>query len=569
MTISYPTIPSYTIISYYGNTVSTSTPVYTGNLTTGTYISPELSFNTLYNFKVTPYNSAGISGKERIITIDTTPYVAGVYASNSTNSNAQIQWYGTYSYVKIYRRISAPFLTAYVDVSSGTNFSTIPYYDRDLSGNTTYNYFVRPFDANDNAYTDSSAITVTTNAQAARDLSAVFFDASAIRIQFTAPKNSYSSTYYYQLNALYNGVTTSISGSSSPLLVNGLANGTTYSCYILSYLDGILRSTSVGLNIQTIKTYYNYSFSTIPTFDTTSGTFVSTAMSYDGKYIYAVGGTTTGYKSSNFGVSWTTMTFPRNTYIICCSWDGSIIYACGSTGGGPSTYIAKSTNYGTTITTLVDVNLIPSEFGTSSLCCSSDGKYIYLGGSGGGNFRWSYDFGVTWNGASSYDGRQRVACSSDGKYLVSSGPNNGSTYLNNSLYNYSGGSWTNIGYIASASLCCAAISDGGTYMIVPNGTTWYLSKNGGTSWAALPSPVNGSLATQGCAMSYTGQYMMVGYNGSLYYSKDYGVNWTLIAGSSAYIGTSNGMSQALTMAPSGAFAIVNNGSKTSYYLLTG
>ena len=245
-TIAYPTKSlNYAIISYYGNTVATTTPVYSGIQQSGVYTTPDLSFNTKYTFTITPYNITGVSGASNTIIIDTTPYVAGVYSTYSTASNTQIQWYGTYSYAKIYRRISAPFSTPYIDLSASTN----PYNDINLFGNTTYNYFVRPFDANDNAYMDSSAITVTTNAQAAQDLSAIFFDSSGIMISFTAPKNSYSSSYYYQLNAVYSGSTTSTIGTSSPLLVNGLLDGTTYSCYILSYLDNVLGAKSDSINI--------------------------------------------------------------------------------------------------------------------------------------------------------------------------------------------------------------------------------------------------------------------------------------------------------------------------------
>ena len=152
--------------------------------------------------------------------------------------------------MNISRQITAPFTTGYVDVSKNIR-STDPYYDIDLSGNTTYSYKITPYTAGDISYSDISMI-YTSNVQAARDLSAIFYDTSGIQIQFTYPKNSYSSTYYYQLNALYNGVTTSISGSSSPLLVNGLSGATLYSCSILSYLDNVLKATSDNLDVTTL-----------------------------------------------------------------------------------------------------------------------------------------------------------------------------------------------------------------------------------------------------------------------------------------------------------------------------
>jgi len=570
--ISYPITDnnSYATISYYGNTVSTSGNIYSGNLTSGIYITSDLSFNTLYTFTISPFNRQGNSGNKRVFTINTTPIVTGSYATNSTASNTTLQWYGQYSYVKIYRKITSPYTTVYEDVSAVSRLTIPPYYDIDLSGNTTYNYIVTPYDANNIQYPNSNTIIITTNTQAAQDLSAIYYDDSGIIMNFKLPKNSYSSTYYYQLKANYGGNITTSNGSTSPIIVSGLSSNTTYSCYIINYLDGVLSGTSSVLNVKTKKSLPY--FSVIPTFDTTTtnNSFISTAMSYTGQYIYVAKTSTTGYKSTDFGNSWTTITFPNITEGICCSWDASMVYACGHNGGGPNGYMFKSSNYGSTFTTML--SSVPSEAGQSQICCSYNGKYVYWGGSGGDNFKYSSNFGVGMTYSTSTNGRQTLCCSYDGKYLITANNANGTNvfYLNNSLYNYSGGNWTST-YSFNSNIGCCAISSGGTYMLTIHNGYWYRSSDNGTSWTALPSPVNGAFATKGCCMSYTGQYMMVGYNGYLYYSKNYGGNWSIITDSS-YGGTSvyttgNINTQCLTMAPSGAYAIVNNGSNTSYYLI--
>lgn len=265
---------SYATISYYGNTTATSTPIISGNLSSGSgaYTTPDLSFNTLYTFTIIPYNNLGIAGTSEVSTVNTTPKVTGVYTTNTTTSNAQIQWYGTYSYVKIYRKITAPYTTAYVDVSAGTTFSTIPYYDTDLSGNTTYSYIIRPYDINNYQYSDTDAISLTTEAQAAQDLSAIYYDSSSIQIKFTAPKNSYSTSYYYQLNASGGTTITNISGITTPLYIGGLNSNTNYSCYITGFLDGILRSTSDILNVNTLSVFSsNFILSNVDYVDSGSG----------------------------------------------------------------------------------------------------------------------------------------------------------------------------------------------------------------------------------------------------------------------------------------------------------
>lgn len=236
---------NYVIVSYYGNTVATSTIRTSTQQNTGTYFSGDLSFNIQYTFNVTPYNSKGIPGVPKIISVDTTPKITGAYSASNTASNVQLQWNGTYSYVKIYRKaLNSP----YVDVSAGTKITSMPYYDLDLCGNTTYVYYIQPYDANGNAYNPSTPILVNTNIQAAKDLSYTNLDYTSIGIAFTYPKNSYANSVYYTLRAINatTGTYKDVSGTGSPLLVNDLSNGQQYNCYIITTLDNNSALTSIS-----------------------------------------------------------------------------------------------------------------------------------------------------------------------------------------------------------------------------------------------------------------------------------------------------------------------------------
>jgi hypothetical protein len=252
---------NYVYVSYYGNTTATASTITSSKQTGTTFTSRDLSLNTLYTFTITPYNGSDEAGYTKTITLDTTPKSTGVYsASVTTASSTQIQWYGTYQYVKVSRATAvgtSGTLGSYVDISDIV--LSMPYYDKDLSGNTKYSYYITPYY---NGYnTASSAISVYTNVQAAKDLSYTFLDSSAVTISFTAPKNSYTSSVSYTLT-VYNltlGYTQTATGTSSPLFVQNLSSGTDHKCYIITKLDNdtSLISTSDAKTITTdsVSTY--------------------------------------------------------------------------------------------------------------------------------------------------------------------------------------------------------------------------------------------------------------------------------------------------------------------------
>jgi hypothetical protein len=242
---------NYVVISY--SSIGNAT-VSSANLTSGTYTSPDLSLNSSYTFTMTPYNLLGITGTPKIFTVDTTApttYAAVGGGATSTSSAVKLQWYGSYSYVAISQAVNGG---AYVDLSSVV--VSTPYTVNDVSGNTALSYKITPYYSGV-AGTAASVITVNTNVQAPRDVSAVYVDASGALISFTVPKNTYSSGAVYTLRATdASGNYNDVSGTSSPIWIQDLSEGTTYSVVAKTMLDGSasLVSSSSAVSVLTTST---------------------------------------------------------------------------------------------------------------------------------------------------------------------------------------------------------------------------------------------------------------------------------------------------------------------------
>jgi hypothetical protein len=231
---------------------------------------------------MTPYNLLGITGTPKIFTVDTTApstYAAVGGGATSTSSAVKLQWYGSYSYVAISQSVNGG---AYVDLSAVV--VSTPYTVSDVSGNTALSYKITPYYSGV-AGTAASVITVNTNVQAPRDLSAVYVDSSGALISFTVPKNTYSSSAVYTLRATdaSGGTYKDVSGTSSPIWIQDLSEGTTYSVVAKTTLDGsaslvssssTLSATTLSLVKSTIlllggETFY-YPFNTGDIYNTTS-----------------------------------------------------------------------------------------------------------------------------------------------------------------------------------------------------------------------------------------------------------------------------------------------------------
>jgi hypothetical protein len=132
----------------------------------------------------------------------------------------------------------------------------MPYTVSDVSGNTALSYKVTPYYSG-TAGTASSSIAVTTNVQTPLDLSAIFIDASSIKVSFTVPKNTYSSSVYYTLRStdVSGGTYKDVSGTSSPIWITNLSGGKVYNVVAKITLDG--SESLVYSSILSILTNYN------------------------------------------------------------------------------------------------------------------------------------------------------------------------------------------------------------------------------------------------------------------------------------------------------------------------
>lgn len=297
-TITYGTYPrttlswsnnglsNYVIITYYGNAIvgtgSINSQLSSGPIYDISWISPDLSYNAVYTFTLNMYNDYGDNTDSQQVTVDTTPYASYSFINSvTTNSSVILQWSGVYSYTRIYKKMTVPYVTALTELSKNTYLTQSSYYDDDdISGNATFVYFIQRYNSNKNPYLNTNTFPVYIAPHAARDLSPIYYDASSIRVSFTLPKNAYSSSYYYQLNAISNGVTMSASGTTTPLWVVNLSGSTQYNYYIDTYLDNVLSTSSIIYTFTTPRTEFMTTFFNLYYFDDAQIAYTDTSYSF-------------------------------------------------------------------------------------------------------------------------------------------------------------------------------------------------------------------------------------------------------------------------------------------------
>lgn len=197
------------------------------------------------------------------------------------------------------------------------------------------------------------------------------------------------------------------------------------------------------------------------------------AVSADGRVLATVGFSTFSiYVSTNYGTTWTQTSAPQSTqwWAMACSADGSKLIAASRTNGS-SIYI--STNYGSTWSSGGSPALA-----WSAVTCSADGKK-FMAAANGDSIYTSTDFGTTWTATGSGIGNWfSLACSADGLKLIASGP---ATYISTNL----GTIWK----LANANVGAVASSADGTKLVIA-GNYIYTSTNSGNSWISNSVPSN-------------------------------------------------------------------------------
>ena len=212
---------------------------------------------------------------------------------------------------------------------------------------------------------------------------------------------------------------------------------------VATLVDGsLIRSTDFGVSWSTVQ-------------GANCMAIQSCAVSDSGQYMYIpdVSGNNLIRTSSDYGVSWLTRSPGANRQYrsIACSSDGSKVLACQTISG----YVSRSTDYGNTWS-----NLSPELGDYQSICSSADGTklafvadygYIYTSSDSGANW-------VERTGPGAREWRS-IACSSDGTKLVACVWQHGYAYISTD----SGGTWTAVSLPTSdgsyySNVSCSGIS---------------------------------------------------------------------------------------------------------------
>jgi len=217
-----------------------------------------LSSNTSYSY----YLKSAITARSNSGTITTYnpyPIINSFSIPDFSYNYVKLNWSGSdISYVRVSRSIGGSGGSA-VDISN--NYFT-PYYDNDVSGNTTYSYYVTPvrnYKGVLKVGSQSSTLSVKTYVSPPKDVSAIFFDQSSIMLSFTLPKNSYNTDLYYIARATntINGNYRDISSNTSPIMITDLSSSTTFTCNVRVIIDGsqslVATSTSVSVTTKTFS----------------------------------------------------------------------------------------------------------------------------------------------------------------------------------------------------------------------------------------------------------------------------------------------------------------------------
>lgn len=220
------------------------------------------------------------------------------------------------------------------------------------------------------------------------------------------------------------------------------------------------------------------------------------------------------YRSTDDGDTWSQITAVAGWHDCCTSSNGAIVYALGVVGGSGSVY--KSTNYGASFSEIVSTagkNWI-------SICCSADGTKVYACfGPITGDVWVSGDSGANWTPVGLSEDLVQISCSADGTKVVV-GNNAASDYVRVSTD--SGVTFPTVGALGRWLAVCMS-RDGSTIYAGKYGEYIYKSINDGATWTASLS-TNDSWGGIGCIADGS-KALALGSN-NIYTSEDSGANWT-------------------------------------------
>ena len=258
ITFSYPK-NSYETGVYYVASITDGINATDTSGTTNVLLIQGLSASTNYSYYVKTVLTARTS-TNTVSTYNPYPTITQITARDVSYNFVNVNWVGTdISYVRVSRRVGARG-ASYTDIS--LDYVT-PYNDKDISGNTAYYYYITPiriYKGVTKIGSASSVISATTLVAPPTDVSVAFYDYSGALIKFTAPRNSYSSSYYYTVRASdSSGNYRDVSGMASPIHISNLSSLTTYSFYVRVTIDGSASLVASSSSVSATTTY-NYAY---------------------------------------------------------------------------------------------------------------------------------------------------------------------------------------------------------------------------------------------------------------------------------------------------------------------
>jgi hypothetical protein len=247
-------------------------------------------------------------------------------------------------------------------------------------------------------------------------------------------------------------------------------------------------------------------------------TWLSVAVSGNGKKVAAGASAGALYTSDDFGATWTLLAptplaFSTSGGVkAAVSADGLTILAMETAATGSSLFVSRNWTSGPWVRSSVTG-------GWLSICLSADGSSMYatMDGSGAHGIYGSTDFGLTWTQLSTFDAGNSalsIACSSDGSKLVAGGVGLLKTSSDG------GSSWT--AYAAAGTWGAVASSGDGTKLTAGYLNTASRSVDGGATWTNV---YEGHTWT-GLASSSDGSRVLASpTTGPLHVSTDSGATW--------------------------------------------
>lgn len=121
------------------------------------YTFTGLNSNTVYYFRITPYDSSSTAGSsESLFAITPMTVTINTFSAGTTTTNSiPLYWSGSYYKVAIYYKRTIDTSYKLLTTSAGTSSYNVT----NLSADTSYNFYITPYNLNNEAGTSSSIIT--------------------------------------------------------------------------------------------------------------------------------------------------------------------------------------------------------------------------------------------------------------------------------------------------------------------------------------------------------------------------------------------------------------------------